>query len=178
VVNLSALALWEAAVLASIAGASGTIDERDAQITRSGMYAEYPTIFGSYLELARGSQDPGIALEALKRAVFLAWWSFNALPVETGLAELPESDVRELMLVLERAIHAGTVDEELRLMLAWYRETFGYPFDHFGPVRPLDDFIGELSSIDVRQRGVAIIRRDDRGQLGRYWSQILVDQGT
>jgi hypothetical protein len=175
--NLSALAHWESAVLASIAGASGTIDERDAQITRSGLYAEYPTIFGSYLELARDSQDTNIALEALKRAVFLAWWSVNALPVETGLAELPESEVRELMLVLERAIHAGAVDEELRLMLAWYRETFGYPFDHYGPVRPLDEFIGELSSADVREQGSAVIRRHDRGQLGRYWSRVLADPG-
>ena len=175
--NLSALAHWESAVLASIAGATGTIDERDAQITRSGLYAEYPTIFGSYLELARDSHDGATALEALKRSVFLAWWSSNAPPVETGLAELPESEVRELMAVLEHAIHTGAVDEELRLMLAWYRETFGYPFDHYGPVRPLDEFIGDLSSNDVRERGAAGIRRHDRGQLGRYWSQVLADRG-
>jgi len=85
--------------------------------------------------------------------------------------------VRELMRVLERALHAGAIDEELRLMLAWYRDTFGYPFDHFGPVRPLDQIVGNLSLTDVRDRGPAIIRRSDRGQLGRYWSQVLTDQG-
>lgn len=175
--NLSALAHWESAVLASIAGATGTLDERDAQITRSGMYAEYPTIFGSYLELARDSQAPAIALEALKRAIFLAWWSFNAVPVESGLTELPESEVRELMLELERAIHVGAVDEELRLMLVWYRETFGYPFDHFGPVRHLDEFIGDASLTDVRERVPSAIRGADRGQLGRYWSQVFAGRG-
>ena len=44
VLSLEALANWESAVLASIRGATGTIEERDAQITRSGMYAEYPAI--------------------------------------------------------------------------------------------------------------------------------------
>ncbi|HEX4684759.1 MAG TPA: hypothetical protein VH277_18720 [Gemmatimonadaceae bacterium] len=165
-------------MLASIAGAAGTIDERDAQITRSGMYAEYPAIFGSYLELARDSQDQATALEALKRAVFLAWRSFSALPVETGLAELPETEVRELMEVLETAIKTGAVDEELRLMLAWYRDVFGYVFDHFGPVRSLDPFIMEVSATDVRGRGPLVIRRADRGQLGLYWTGVLTESGA
>ena len=52
--SLAALANWEMSVLASIAGATGTLEERDAQITRSGMYAEYPAIFAGYFELASG----------------------------------------------------------------------------------------------------------------------------
>jgi len=49
--SLTALAGWEMAVLGSIRGASGGIEERDAQITRSGIYAEYPAIFTGYLDL-------------------------------------------------------------------------------------------------------------------------------
>ncbi|HXT15683.1 MAG TPA: hypothetical protein VN706_08640 [Gemmatimonadaceae bacterium] len=172
--NLSALAHWESAVLASIVGASGTIDERDAQITRSGMYAEYPAIFRSYVELARDSADPAIALEALKRAVFVAWASFGALPVDTGITELPETEVRELMGQLDADLAAGRADDELRFMLAWYRDAFGYVFDHFGPVRSLDAFIRDISSEDVRRRGADVIGGGERGQMGRYWAGLLV----
>ena len=160
-------------MLASIAGASGTLDERDAQITRSGMYAEYPTIFGEYVELARSAADEQTALEALKRGVFLAWRAANAIPVETGLAELPETEVREIMKVLDAAIKAGRGDEELRLMLAWYRDAFGVVFDHFGPVRSLDTFIRDVSWPGARERARAIIDTDDRGQMGRYWRGVV-----
>lgn len=171
--NLAALAHWEDAVLASIAGASGTFDERDAQITRSGMYAEYPTIFGEYVELAGSAADEVASLEALKRGVFLAWRAANAVPVETGLAELPETDVREIMKVLDAAIKSGRVDEELQLMLAWYRDALGVVFEHFGPVRSLDTFIRNVSWPDARARARAIINTDDRGQMGRYWRDVI-----
>lgn len=169
--SLDALAHWEAAVLASIRGAGGTPDERDAQITRSGMYAEYPAIVASYLELT-GAAYPAMRVEALKRAVFLVWHSFNSLPVETGIAELPESDVRRVMEALDTAIAAGLADEELRAMLAWYRDSFGYPFDHFGPVRALDGFIRDLTSDEARER-LRASTFTDRGQLGAYWSTVL-----
>jgi hypothetical protein len=142
------------------------------------MYAEYPAIFNSYLELARSAADPATALEALKRAVFLVWWSVNALPVETGLTDLPETEARELMELLDSAIKSERADDELRLMLAWYRDAGGYVFEHFGPVRSLDQFIREVSSSDVRRAGRDVIRTSDRGQLGRYWKSVLGERTT
>ncbi len=170
--SLDALANWESAVLASIRGAKGTIEQRDAQITRSGMYAEYPAIIGAYIELAEASDKPETRLEALKRAVFLAWLSFNALSVESGISELSETTVRSLMQILDRALASGIGDDELRAMLAWYRDTFGYPFEYFGPVRSLDPFIGDVTSNDARPM-LATSRFTERGQLGTYWSSIL-----
>jgi hypothetical protein len=172
VLSLEALGNWEMAVLASIKGASGTADERDAQITRSGMYAEYPAIFGAYLELVRLCADEAIALEALKRAVFLAWWSFSVPSVDSGIAELPESNVRETMQLLESAIVSGRTDDELRSMLAWYHSRFGYVFDHFGPVRELEAFVRAVRDGLVADARPAATARSsaDRGQLGIYWN--------
>lgn len=174
--SLEALAHWEAAVLASIRGASGTIDERDAQITRSGMYAEYPAIFKAYNELAGWPDDPARSLEALKRAVFLAWYSFTQLPVDTGIAELPETEVRQLIESLNSALKYDEIDDELRLMLAWYRGVFGYMFDHFGGVRGLDELIDGLPPDDALAE-LRLIRSPadfaERGQLGDYWRRLL-----
>ena len=160
-------------MLASIRGATGTIEERDAQITRSGMYAEYPAIIRGYIEL--DSDDEAVQLEALKRAVFLVWYSFTVASTESGISELAESVVREVMSWLER--YVGSRDDELRMMVAWYRDTFGYPFDFFGPVRGLDAWISDVSSEDAR----AFLARSswkNRGQLGVYWTSALAGGAT
>jgi hypothetical protein len=173
VLSLAALANWEAAVLASIHGATGTPEERDAQITRSGMYAEYPAIFNTYLELVTLGDDPAAVLEALKRAVFLAWYSFKEPSFDSGIAELPESAVRDLMDALDRAIAGGRTDGELQWMLAWYADQFGYVFEHFGPVRRLEGFIDGLSARDAYGHRGEAGQFVGRGQLGAYWKAVL-----
>ena len=65
--SLTSLAGWEEAVLASLRGASGTLEERDRQIERSGLFGEYPAIVNAYVELFA---DADSATKDLKRAVF------------------------------------------------------------------------------------------------------------
>lgn len=169
--SLTAIANWEMTVLASIGGATGTIEERDAQITRSGMYAEYPAIFAAYLELVLDGDDAE-ALEALKRATFIAWYGFHAAPTESGIAELPESSIRRLLAALDDAIVAGRTDGELGAMLAWYDARFGYVFEHFGPVRTLPDFIAGVEAEHVAALRSGAGRFAGRGQMGRYWGSL------
>ncbi|HEX2781586.1 MAG TPA: hypothetical protein VHM30_18925 [Gemmatimonadaceae bacterium] len=171
--TLQALANWEAAVLASLRGATGTIEERDAQITRSGLYAEYPVIFTTYLDIARDADDAATALEALKRAVFLAWYGLSEPPVQSGIAELPETAIRNVLLELDRAIRNGTADDELRWMLAWYHAAFGYVFEHFGPVRALGPFIAGVAADEALAHRDERARFADRGQMGLYWAAAL-----
>lgn len=171
--TLQALANWESAVLASLAGATGTIEERDAQITRSGLYAEYPAIFATYLEIARDADDEATALEALKRAVFIAWYGFSEPPVQSGIAELPESAIRAALEELDRRIRGGRADDELRWMLAWYHSSFGYVFEHFGPVRSLEEFISTIPANEALSHRDERGRFAGRGQLGVYWSAVL-----
>ena len=170
--SLTALAGWEMAVLGSIRGATGEIDERDAQITRSGIYAEYPAIFAGYLELLLDADDSAIVAEALKRAVFIAWYGFMAMPPVSAIAELPETAIRALMIALGDAITAGRVDDELRVMLAWYVGEFGYVFEHFGPVRGLDALIAEVAPSEITALARDAARWTGRGQLGEYWSAL------
>jgi len=167
--SLTALAGWEMAVLGSIRGASGGIEERDAQITRSGIYAEYPAIFAGYLELVLLADDAAIVLEALKRAIFIAWYGFQALPTASAIAELPESAIRRLMVALEDAIASAATDDELRMMLAWYQGEFGYVFEHFGPVRGLDELIAGVAPSSVAALAADGTRWNGRGQMAEYW---------
>lgn len=170
--SLSALAGWEAAVLGSIRGASGGLEERDAQITRSGLYAEYPAIFGGYLELLLAADHGAIVAEALKRALFIAWYGFMALPTVSAIAELPESAIRKLMTALGDAIATGDVDDELRVMLAWYATSFGYVFEHFGPVRGLEALVAGVGPARVAALAAEGVRWTGRGQMGDYWAAL------
>lgn len=171
--SLDALANWETAVLASIRGATGTVDEKDAQITRSGMYAEYPAILGAYVELIDVSGDPRIEIEALKRAVFLVWYSFTQLPVDSGITELAESSVRHVFDLLESELRAHRIDDEMRWMLTWYRGVFGYVFDHFGVGRWIDEATVGNTADEARQRLTASSHFSGRGQLGDYWRSVV-----
>jgi hypothetical protein len=173
--GLSALANWEVAVLESIGGARGSVEERDAQITRSGMYAEYPAIFAGYLELVLDSSEQPVVVEALKRAVFLAWIATQAPPTESGIAELPESSVRGLMRALDDAIASGGADDELRAMLAWYHGRSAFAFEHFGPFRALEGFIGPATTTEIAALARDQPRFAGRGQLGRYWSGLRLE---
>ena len=156
-----------------VIGATGTVEERDAQITRSGLYAEYPAIFATYIDIARDADDPATALEALKRAVFIAWYGFTEPPVQSGIAELPESAIRATMEELDRAIRSGRADEELRWMLAWYHASFGYVFEHFGPLRSLDRLLEETPADEALSHREERPGFAGRGQLGVYWSAVL-----
>src|SRR6476661_10490948 len=84
--HLDAISGWEAAVVASIAGAHGTLDERDAQIERSGFYREYPAVLRAYHALF---DDPASRLEALKRALFIVWYGGVEPPCHSAIRELP-----------------------------------------------------------------------------------------
>ena len=168
--SLEALANWEAAVLARISGASGTPDERDAQITRSGLYAEYPAIIRAYFDV--DGPQPETGLEVTKRTVFLIWHSFKALPVDSGIAEVAESTIRQVFGDLDKTIANDEADDELRWMLAWYRDSFPEPFDTFGPVRSLDAFIRDVSTTEALEN-LRESSFDRRGQLGLYWSSLL-----
>jgi hypothetical protein len=174
VLSLSSLAGWEESVLASIAGARGTPEERDRQIERSGMYGEYPAIVRAYIELF---DDDASALEALKRAIFLVWRSTMALPVETGLAALPEGTSRLVVERLDDAIRRGSDDAELRWMLAWYRAEGGFVLELYGGTARVMELGSELEIDTWRAMTITPATMAQRGQMGRYWLALASSDG-
>ena len=168
--SLTSLAGWEDAVLASVRGASGTPDERDAQIERSGLYGEYPAIVNAYVE---HFSDPDSALEALKRAYFLVWRSAMAPPAESGIASLPDGTIRNVLDELDAWARRDADDPELRWMLGHYHALGPSVLELYGAsprlVRLAAGAGGEAWRTAEIDRG-AMARR---GQLGRYWSALF-----
>jgi hypothetical protein len=169
VLSLSALAGWEDAVLASIRGTTGTVEERDRQIERSGLYGEYPAIVRAYLELC---DDEESALEATKRAVFLVWRGAMAPPVETGIGPLPDGTSRATVDRVDRLVGRSGGDEELAWMLAWYHAEGGHVFELFGGTPRLAAFAEAQPRDAWRRAAITAESMRRRGQLGRYWSTL------
>jgi hypothetical protein len=168
--SLNSLAGWEESVLASIAGATGTPDQRDSQIERSGLYGEYPAIVNTYIE---HFSDPETALEALKRAYFLVWRSAMAPPSETGIPPLPDGTIRVVIDELDAWARRDAPDDELRWMLGHYHQLGPSVLELYG-ASPRLVRLAAGGGEDVERRAApSVAAMSGRGQMGRYWSALL-----
>ena len=167
--SLSSLAGWEDAVLASIAGAHGTIEERDRQIERSGVFGEYPAIVRAYEELFA---DPESAGEAIKRAVFLVWRGAVELPTLTAIAPLPDGTMRAVVQEVDARVRRGESDAEQLWMLAWYHAHSPDLFEMYGATRELVHTVESLAADEWRSAGITVEQMVVRGQMGRYWTDL------
>jgi hypothetical protein len=170
--SLTSLAGWEESVLASIAGAKGTLDERDSQIERSGLYGEYPAIVNAYIE---HFSDPDSALEALKRAYFLVWRSAMAAPSDTGIPPLPDGTIRVVIDELDAWARRDAPDEELRWMLGHYHERGPSVLELYGASPRLVRLAASAADDDWRRAAHTAAAMSRRGQMGRYWSSLLAN---
>jgi hypothetical protein len=167
--GLSTLAGWEDAILASIQGASGTPEERDAQIERSGLFGEYPAIVNAYVE---HFSNPESALEALKRAYFLVWRSAMATPAETGIAPLPDGTIRVVIDELDAWARRDAADAELRWMLGHYHALGPSVLELYGASGRLIRIAREAGPTAWRDAPVVRASMTGRGQMGRYWADL------
>jgi hypothetical protein len=170
VLGLSTLAGWEDAVLASVRGASGTPDERDAQIERSGLYGEYPAIVSGYIE---HFSNPDTTLEALKRAYFLVWRGAMATPAESGIASLPDGTIRNVIDELDAWARREPSDQELQLMLGHYHALGPSVLELYGASPRLVRLANEVGGDAWRSAALDRAVMTGRGQLGRYWAALL-----
>ena len=167
--SLTSLAGWEEAVLASLRGASGTLEQRDRQIERSGLFGEYPAILGAYVELFGDAESSS---EALKRAVFLVWRAAMAPSTTTGIASLPEATARLVIAELDARIRHHGADEELAWMLGWYVAGGRFVFELYGATAALLDFADATPSDAWRSRPITEESMRQRGQMGHYWTTL------
>ena len=167
--SLNSLAGWEDAVLASVAGAQGSIEDRDRQLERSGMFGEYPAIVRAYEELFT---DADSAAEAIKRAVFLVWRAAVELPAHTGIAPLPDGTVRTVVNAMDARVRRGACDDEQLWMLAWYHASSPELFELYGASVEALDALSAHPADEWRGVGITANAMALRGQMGRYWTAL------
>jgi hypothetical protein len=169
--TLAALGAWEERLLHLLGRSHGSLAERDGELARSGVYAEYAALFGEYVDIAEAAADHADRFEALKRAVFLAWHEGAEAAPLSGLAELPELSVRRVLELLEERCRRGEIDHELAWMLPWYHVVAKHSLLRLPGLRALE---AQLRVLDPEAWLTA--RRPEtlhgRGAMGRYWSTL------
>lgn len=126
----------------------------------------YRAIHTRYVSLAVSG-----SLEALKRALFLQWFSCCEPPWLTGLGKLDPKGARQLMLWLDALSVLEQRDSELASMLAYYQSVAAYCFESY----PTDNLIAWFESPSGRTdlpTSVCLLSKSSRGQMGVYWASV------
>lgn len=139
----------------------GFMEDKDAQCERDGIYEAWRKIFAEYVALARSGN-----LEALKRALFLAWYEQAEPSPLSGLYLLDAEAKKEVLQMLEDLARQDQLDEELKLVLPYYYAVA----DWYLPAG--FNALLKASKTDVDLRSLLSCTFENRGQLGEYWKCI------
>lgn len=110
--------------LLSLIPSRGYFEERAPKVEAAGLPQRWQEVFASYIELLGHDSD---GREALARAVFIAWYSYNEPWQLTGIRDLPPPQVVQVLQELDSRMAAGSCHPELLSMLRGYGP--GLPFD-------------------------------------------------
>jgi hypothetical protein len=168
-VGLKELADREVELLSIVESVTGLMEEKDKQLDQLGVYAGYQTVYSLYLALLT---DPAGSLEALKRVVFLCWYSMSEPFMFIGLRDLP-SNMPSVYPHLERDRGSARPDSELSWMLPWYYQISDYAFPNLDKAPHLASFLASADpqaylSVPPDERHM-----ENRGQMGRYWDSVF-----
>ncbi len=128
---------------------NGSIEEKTALVAAKGYFERYRLIHTSYAKLAKTGD-----LEALKRALFIQWYSVSEPSCFSGISNLAEKSEKGIFQILTSgSLH----DPELTYML-----------QHYQAVNP--GYMATLKkTLSGKPRSEFLVNTTKRGQMGDYW---------
>lgn len=148
----------------------GLMEELHALLQKTGAYETWRRIFQEYVTLARTGDR-----EALRRAIFLHWYSLAEPQELSGIPLLDKDLAREVLGLVDAMLHQGGDDAELRWMLPFYYSVADIYIDHFWPDQLEDLRRASKENKDLWQTLCLKSAFENRGQMGKYWKSIQGD---
>ena len=142
---------------------NGTIEEKENQIVKLGISAEYKVIHQNYSELSAEN------IEALKRGIFISWFAVSEPTFLTGINELDENAEENIVKEINERIKNKTVDSELNWMLNYYK-SWEYVFAKFAKYELFNAKM--ISKEETELPKIEKQEMESRGQMGVYWSSL------
>jgi len=158
---LEELASWEERLMAALP-AHGYFEERIPQVVAARLPEQWQQVAEGYAALL---DDPVQGVEALRRVVFLVWYSWNEPWPLTGIRELSADVQRRVLERLDEQLASGQPDAELRSMLRGYGP--GLPFDQHPQLAALNGFLASVQGPYSPDTPLGPLQA--RGALGAYW---------
>lgn len=166
--TLKILSEKEAQLLRMVVAQTGTMEEKVGSLEGLGVFDAYQEILRAYLALIA---EPAVGVEALKRAVFLAWYGSVEPSCFSGL-RVPKGYREAAFHALGRAFEEGTADSELRWMVSWYHRIADFLFPNLEPYPHLRAHLADVGTgVDELPEEVRC-GLGERGQMSDYWLSI------
>ncbi|WP_417372254.1 hypothetical protein [Gelidibacter japonicus] len=140
----------------------GKISSNNQGLTLEEIQEEYKNVHNEYSKLSEKN------IEALKRGLFIQWYSITEPNYVTGINKLDEKSERKIITDLKTRIDQNEADKELIWMLNYYLN-WDYVFDRFKDIIAFDKIIQEKDADKPN------IKTDERGQMGIYWKSITTE---
>ena len=145
----------------------GFFEERDTLFQKTGVYKAWRRIFREYVMLAKTGDR-----EALKRAIFLYWYSFSEPHELSGIPALDKDPAQEVFGLVDNMLQRGECDTELKWMLPFYYSIADFYIDYSWPDQFEHVRRASKENKDLWQTLCLESTFEHRGQLGKYWESI------
>ena len=143
---------------------TGTIEDKVIQIKRLGISDGYQRIHKEYAKLNKTN------LEALKRGLFLIWYSRSEPSFLTGIVELDSESEIKIIKTLDRRLRQNVTDYELDWMIDYY-STWDFLFQTFSEYKFFQDRLKRTVKTE-RPETFDNDSMSGRGQMGIYWNSL------
>ncbi|HAT65766.1 MAG TPA: hypothetical protein DCS66_14435 [Flavobacteriaceae bacterium] len=162
--NIDKLAIKEQNLYSSLMELEGTIEEKSDKVVYFRISKEYREIHQEYSRLAKND------LEALKRGLFLTWYSIVEPTWLTGIADLDEDSEERIIKILDRRLKRNITDYELDWMLDYY-SGWDYVFERFTDFKNFQNRLKSKSKTELPNE-INRMKMGQRGQMGVYWNSL------
>ena len=164
--NLEELAKYEDDLCAKVMSLEVTMEAKDDQTRELGIYDRYNEIHREYAYKHEGD------LEALKRGLFIQWYSMCEPPCYPGIRYLDPKARKRVIELLEERLKSGDIDYELEWMLDYYF-TWYYVFIGFEDFEKLQNRLKSEPKTELPEQ-IDRTEMEKRGQMGTYWNSLTV----
>lgn len=108
--------------------------------------------------------------EALKRALFLQWYSYSEPNYLTGLNDLDKTAEARVMDIVEDKLRNKSCDNELTWMFNYYA-SWDYIFEPYSDRPSITEFLAQRNDAQF-PNSIDRIAMKKRGQMGHYWNSL------
>jgi hypothetical protein len=152
----------ESLLMNKISSIKASIDEINRMLVSLNIDDEYRNIFLAYSESV-------LNLEALKRAIFLQWYSIAEPFVYTGLKDFDRHTQKNNLQVFIKYEDEGKIDIEFCMMFLHYYAISDWYFNNFFDFSPI---VARLLDKKKEYANFIFPEMINRGQMGRYWQSL------
>jgi len=161
--ELDILSQKEYTIINDIITLKGSMEEKENRLKSLNVFDSYKNIHNEYTRLENN--------EALKRAVFIQWYSAVEPRIYTGIGDLSKESEDINIKKLIKVFESDNSDLEFRIMFRHYYSIGNWYFDAFPNINRIVDLLN-ITNDNLFAIG-NVTNVSNRGQMSKYWESII-----